>query len=62
MENNLLYLLFAFLIVWIGFFGYVLYLELKQKRLEKSLQEVVENLPKNWKWNMNFVLALRENK
>jgi len=47
LENNLLYLLFAFLIVWIGFFGYVLYLELKQKRLEKSLQEVVENLPKN---------------
>tara|TARA_B100001013_G_C24379403_1_gene351498 strand:+ start:124 stop:267 length:144 start_codon:yes stop_codon:yes gene_type:complete len=47
LENNLLYLFFAFLIVWIGFFGYVLYLELKQKRLEKLLQEVVENLRKN---------------
>jgi len=47
LENNLLYLFFAFLIVWIGFFGYLLHLELKQKRLEKLFQEVVRNLRKD---------------
>jgi len=46
-SNNLMFLFSAYLVLWLGFFVYVIFLRIKQKDLQSEVEELRERLDKS---------------
>jgi len=46
-SNNLMFLFSAYLVLWLGFFVYVIFLRIKQKDLQSEIEELRERLDKS---------------
>ena len=46
-SNSLMFLFAAYLVLWLGFFVYVIFLRIKQKDLQSEVEELRERLDKS---------------